>query len=242
MNTCFTRREFLRSLVGGGAALGLHLCNASSARAECNPITFHLEGDGWDGFNRRQIVSQAMWLVNERFLDQRIATNGYQVDGNNYNMHGNLWNITNLNSYFSGKGYADILWFQLAALRITNNRPRLFIQAEHRPQINALGWANIGLVEVKYSRERFDITGDFRIVLNTHFLGGAGHYSDPYYWAGTIAHEMLHNLGHLHSTDREDPRYSQCQLIAHERSVYYNGRYRRGLERPMVLCGGRWGG
>lgn len=103
-----------------------------------------------------------------------------------------------------------------------------------------MAWANTNVVKVKYSKGGYVIEGDFSIALNSWYLGGGEPYSDPNYWAGTIAHEMLHNLGHLHAENRGAADYSRCQLIAHERALYYDGKYRRGLERPAIVCGGRW--
>jgi hypothetical protein len=235
-----TRRQAIKLMAGGTTAAAIGVLFPNTARAEWNPIPFYLKGDGWDSYGRRQIISQAMYLINDRFLDPRIATNGYSVDGDAYRVEGYLWNTTNLNSYYTGKGYRDILWYQLGSLRQTRKRPELSIWAQYEPNLNAYGWANYNKVNVKFSKEGFVTDGDFVIALNTRFLGGGGFYSDPYIWAGTIAHEMLHNLGHGHLPNRNDPAYDRCQLIAHERAVYYGGRYKRGLNRPVILCGGRW--
>lgn len=238
MSAAMSRRKFFGACGASAAATGLLI--PQSAFAHDYPFDFYLKGDGWDSYGRRDIVRQAMSLINDRFAGVYTTTNGYEVEGDRYNMEGDLWDITNLNSYYSGKGYRDILWYQMIALRSTKTRPDLNIHAEYDKDKNAVGWANTNTVKVKFSKEGFVIEGEFNIALNTYFLGGGGHYKDPYYWAGTIAHEMLHNLGHLHLEKRDDPKYSECQLIAHERAVYYDAKYRRGLERPVVLCGGRW--
>lgn len=238
-----SRRAFLQHSLATVGACSLLLSNAPSVHAETHvPFEVELHGDGWDSYRRKDIIGQSLWLINHRFLDVKIIANGLSVEGGSYNQEGDLWNLTNLGSYNSRLGYADIILHQLVALRETANRPKLHIELAHRPNKQAVGWANTNLVQVKFNRDRYTIEGEFRIYLNSHFLGGSGHYSDPYYWAGTIAHEMLHNLGHLHITDRESSQYARCQLIAHERSLYYNGKYQRGMERPVVLCGGRWNG
>lgn len=238
-----SRRGFLQNSLATIAAGGLLFSGAPRAYAETHvPFEVELHGNGWDSYRRKEIIGQSLWLINHRFLDTGIIANGLFVDGTNYNMTGDLWNLTNLGSYKSFLGYADIILYQLAALRNAAKRPKLHIELAHKPDSQAVGWANTNLVQVKFTRETHTIVGNFHIYLNTHFLGGSGHFSDPYYWAGTIAHEMLHNLGHLHITDRESPQYDRCQLIAHERSLYYNGKYKRGMDRPVVLCGGRWNG
>jgi hypothetical protein len=41
----------------------------------------------------------------------------------------------------------------------------------------------------------FSIQGEFNVRLNQYHLGASGKDgSDPVYWGGIIAHEMLHNL------------------------------------------------
>lgn len=239
----FSRRSFLRRTLQATAASGIVLAGWAPLRAETHvPFEVKLHGDGWEAQGRKNIISQSLWVINRRFLDVQIIANGLAVDGNNYNQVGDLWRVTNLGAYKPQYGYADILLYQLAALREATQRPTLNIVLSDKPESNAVGWANTDLVRVKFKPETHTVEGEFKIHLNAQFLGGAGHHSDPYYWAGTIAHEMLHNLGHLHVADRESPQYDRCQLIAHERAVYYNGQYRRGLERPRVLCGGRWPG
>ena len=51
----------------------------------------------------------------------------------------------------------------------------------------------------------------FEIYLNQHFLQKTGIYKNENYWAGTIAHEMLHNLGHQHP-NASDSKYNQFQI------------------------------
>jgi hypothetical protein len=238
-----SRRSFLRKTLGVAAAGGISLAGLGRLRADTHvPFEVNLQGEGWDSHGRKTIIGQSLWVINHRFLDAKVIANGLYVDGTSYNQEGDLWQITNLGAHKPNYGYPDILLYQLVALRGAARRPTLNIILSHKPDSNAVGWANTNLVKVKFSAETHTVEGEFKVYLNSHFLGGGGHYSDPYYWAGTIAHEMLHNLGHLHVTDRESPQYARCQLIAHERAVYYNGNYRRGMERPVVLCGGRWHG
>ena len=44
--------------------------------------------------------------------------------------------------------------------------------------------------------------GDFDLEINTHFVNSGGRYNNAEEWASTIAHEMLHNLGHRHPEDQ----------------------------------------
>lgn len=233
-----TRRQAIKQLGGIAAALAV----PAVARADFNPIGYRLLGQGWGGGNRKEIIGKSMSILAGRFLDTAVTLNGYAVDGNNYRLADDLWDITNLNAWFTGKGYRDILIEQLSVIRTLpfEKRPAVNIWGEYKPEVKAYGWANINKVKTKFSKTGSSVDGEFVLALNTFLVGGGGHLSDPVFWAGTIAHEMLHNLGHLHIVDRNDPQYDRCQLIAHERAVYYGGKYRRGMNRPAVLCGGRW--
>jgi hypothetical protein len=209
-----------------------------SAADEYLPIDFDLKGEGWNRFGREDIIAKAMWLINRRFLATDILSNAYRVGGSYY-VTGDLWGITNLNSYYTGKGYGDLLWYQLQSLRIAREKPTLTITAYYDKDVNAVAWAHYNRVKVKYSRDGFTVEGAFEITVNTFYLGGADPYSDPYYWAGTIAHEMLHNLGHMHDKSNREAVYYDRQMIVFERAVYWGGRYRRGLRTPVIRCGGR---
>jgi hypothetical protein len=83
-------------------------------------------------------------------------------------------------------------------------------------------------------------SGSFEIEMNDSYVGNgqAGrHYARPEYWAGVIAHEALHNLGHAHLPSRSDAGYYLYQMILIEHLVMTNGRARYGDTNPTpVLC------
>lgn len=87
-------------------------------------------------------------------------------------------------------------------------------------------------------KERFK--GSFEIEINDHFVNNARvgrHYTSAEYWAGVIAHEALHNLGHGHPPRRSDQGYYQYQMILIEYLVMTNGQIRYGNDNPTpVLC------
>jgi hypothetical protein len=88
--------------------------------------------------------------------------------------------------------------------------------------------------------EGYKVTGKFEVTLNFKYLGAGGLNSDPWSWASTIAHEMLHNLNHAHPEPVNHPNYSRRQINAFTAALYYgNGRYRYGMRTPDVRCGGR---
>jgi hypothetical protein len=102
-----------------------------------------------------------------------------------------------------------------------------------------LARARLGIVNVALHRaDRY--RGTFVIEVNDHYLNNSSlgqHYAHPEYWAGVIAHEALHNLGHKHLPSRSDDGYYQYQLTLIEYLVMTNGKARYGDENPTpVLC------
>lgn len=70
------------------------------------PISYHFQGDGSTKHRRMSIIVEAMAIVSHRIFDLRILRNTYQEE-DRYFQAADLWKITNLNSYYSGKGYRD---------------------------------------------------------------------------------------------------------------------------------------
>ena len=68
----------------------------------------------------------------------------------------------------------------------------------------------------------------FHVEINGRHLGSRTGYAyggDPEYWAGVLAHEMLHNLGLRH----RDGEYDGTFIRSYQRAVQTNGRWRPGL-------------
>lgn len=234
MHMHVSRRQFLKWTTAGAVASAMAWW-PKLAQAGYFHLTYNLHGDGWDRFNRRQIVAAAMDLVGTMSYDS-VIRRSYRLSGTSYHLTGSTWERTNPNSYYTGLGYKDILWVQVANLANTRSRPVVHI---HPYYSNDFDWgkANYDLVSVKFSPGGFVVEGEFEIHLNFSRLGGGGNHSSPASWASVICHEMLHNLGHMHGTG--DYRNS-LQINALQQAVFEAGK---GSERIVAArhfrCGGR---
>jgi hypothetical protein len=83
-------------------------------------------------------------------------------------------------------------------------------------------------------------SGEFRIQVNDFYVNNrklGRHYADPMFWAGVIAHEAIHDLGHLHLKRRSDDGYYLYQLTLIEHLVMTYGRARYGMKNGTpCLC------
>lgn len=130
----------------------------------------------------------------------------------------------------------NLLWRQLYYLSLPNDAddttpafPDIHIRGQYAPpEMGKRGWlghAPLNKVSIVMTNGAVRQTGEFELTLNTYYLGRSEFYSDPNEWAATIAHEMLHNLGHRHDDSSVD--YESLQIIALDRAVKANGRYVR---------------
>jgi hypothetical protein len=83
-------------------------------------------------------------------------------------------------------------------------------------------------------RKTYRVTGDFRINVNTHWLNGKRASLDS--WAGVMAHEMMHGMGHMH--DKDEYR-DHLGINSVQQAVRTGGDYKRGGHRPVFRCGHR---
>ncbi|NNF00124.1 MAG: hypothetical protein HKN25_13970 [Pyrinomonadaceae bacterium] len=99
----------------------------------------------------------------------------------------------------------------------TGQFPKIYIYRRNiAPKKGSTGWlgyAYYDRVSVfwDYASRRWRRSGNFQLYLNQHFLRRNGIYKSSDFWAGTIAHEMLHNLGHQHP-NAKDKRYRTFQI------------------------------
>lgn len=188
------------------------------------------------------MLKKAVNLAVVRFQEERIRQNAYSqaryalVTGHAYRNSHLL--ASNENSW-------NLMWRQLYYLSLPNGPgdtgpafPDITITGVYAPpSMGSRGWlgrATYDTVSVYMSGRNVRQNGRFVIQLNTYFFNKSAYYANPDEWAATIAHEMLHNLGHRHDDARVD--YESLQIVAFDRAVKYNGRYVRTANKmPAFL-------
>lgn len=192
-NTLVSRRGFL------GAAAGLAGSCLLPSFAEASGYYRAIRYVPDQGFNQGQlaILGQAVNILAQRMLDPRMLAytrpryRYYQIHapGRRFN------NATEFEGWFHH--------IQMQTLRVCGF-PQLNLYGRSDPRGGWTGRAQIGTVTAEYASvsggpARHFTRGTFAVTLNTALLGGNTSWGrDPAYWAGTICHEMLHNLGHDH--------------------------------------------
>ncbi len=218
------RRSFLRT---GLALAGICALSERCAAAGDFTIGYKIH----DGFTEEEesILDKALQYLANRFTDVDVRRNCYRLDKNGYYLDRGVWAKSNLEEDDDYDGKHDLLRFQLIQLRVKGRDdefPRINILPDHE---RADWWGEASgdpyQVAVISSGSRFRTEGEFEIKLNRWHLGARGRGSDPEIWAAVMAHEMLHNLGHLH----EKGDYSNSwQMNVFENCFYCNGTYRGG--------------
>ena len=140
----------------------------------------------------------------------------------------------------------NLLFHQLYYLSLPNGArdvepafPDIYIYYGYEPrQSGEKGWlgrAPYDTVQIYWDgeAEEWRQKGSFKITLNNYFVAAGGRYSEASDWAGTIAHEMLHNLGHRHP-DSSDPNYSRYQINVLDAVVQNDGEDYKG-SHPTLL-------
>jgi hypothetical protein len=244
-----SRRQFLSGSVAAAAGLGSILMPATALADYHQPIKFELAGEHeWtDEYDRLAIIRKAMWIIDRRFLDvENVVQNVLDLptSRNGHSFQPGAW--SNLQPHYPALRNGDqLLWYQLLTIRKwmsppnPRSTPKLFIHSAYNNK-DAFAWAPYNTVTVEGDGEKYEVSGHFKVYINFRYLGGKGLDSDPWTWASTIAHEMLHNLGHMHPEQTSDTRYSRRQINAFTAALYYgNRKYRFGMRTPDVRCGGR---
>ena len=221
------RRNFLRA----GAAIGTtSLATTCLPKKSCwgqdfreDETAFSIDCEIQDGFStlEGEIIIEALQLVANRLTSPHIWQNMYELLGERgcYLADG-VWKRSNVGVT---KGYEryELLRWQLTNLRPTC--PVIHVVPYSKRGTSEWGRASLGrvaLVSTERGR-RVRIEGEFEVKLNRDWVGRSGPGSSPDAWAGLIAHEMLHNLGHRHHD------YShRWQINAFQQCVKFDGVYR----------------
>lgn len=188
-----SRRRFLGAVAG--LAGSLLLPASSEASGYYRAIRYVPD----HGFNRDQlaILGQAVNILAQRMLDPRML--GYTIPRYRYyQVHAPSRRFATARDF---EGWVHNI--QMQALRVCGF-PQLNLYGRPDARGGWTGRAPVGTVMAEYASvgsapARFFTRGTFTVTLNTALLGANTSYGrDPAYWAGTICHEMLHNLGHDH--------------------------------------------
>ncbi len=140
----------------------------------------------------------------------------------------------------------NLLFHQLYWLSLPNGPndttsafPDVYIRYAHEePAEGDTGWvarARYDTVTIYWDGDGWSSTGDskFVITLNNYYVAAHGVYSNAEYWAGTIAHEMLHNLGHRHPNS-SDPNYEKYQINVVDEVIQNDGYVYKGSRRTLL--------
>lgn len=231
MNT--NRREFLKTCISLSSVLFIpwdRLIGIQTEYAKAQnwarftqlpKMLYRLHGFNETTYGEETLIAKAMQLLQYRFFSKLILHNAYQHSGTNFNIQGGYWDACKLwKQAYMGK--SDLLQYQIKCLTSLRSFPDFNIHSFYKDS-DVLGQAEVARVKIIFDTPNyFFVNGSFNIELNRYHLGQSGEDSNPNRWAAVIAHEMLHNLGHLHG----DGDFSeQLQIIAFERAVYYNGSW-----------------
>ena len=225
MSTTFNRRRFFKSC----AATAIATTALWPARAHAaNKINYWMHGFDEGRYGEETLLRKAMNVLSARFQDRRVWQNVYDL-GPRYYIAGNV--MENSNLIDNEENCRNLLWHQVHILSLPNSPgndeppfPHVHLNAYHE-ESEVLGRAALNEVTIKYAgNNTYRQLGEFKVDLNRYQLGAGGEGSDPEWWAGTIAHEMLHNLGHKHE---ENDYTDEWQINVFKSAVVHNGYYRK---------------
>lgn len=188
------------------------------------------------------LLKKAVDLAVIRFQEERVRQNAYSQA--RYALV-TRYALSNSQLIGANENSWNLMWRQLYWLSQPNGPgdtgpafPDIEIRGVYAPPtMGSRGWlgrANYNTVSVYMSGRNVRQAGRFSIQLNTYFFNRSDYYANPNEWAATIAHEMLHNLGHRHDDARVD--YESLQIVAFDRAVKYNGRYVRTANKMPAFA------
>lgn len=196
------------------------------------------------GFTRdeRRLLEEAMAIFYRRFLSDEVL----HADDNCCFERARI----NVGDNFPFQDFNDFnlpsdRWLLLIQLNLLQTKvlgsgkvkfPKVRLNYQNVPEGKYLAQAYVGVMRVATGHDGF--AGKFELDVNAWYLHNArqADLSNPIYWAGVIAHELLHNLGHSHPQGRADADYYKTQLVVYEHALRANGQYTFGDEKTPVLC------
>ena len=246
MSIGMNRRHFLK--VSGATALALTTVGSGIVKA-ANTANYWTYGFDEETHGEETLVKKAIGIAVTRMQEVGIRRNAYDV-AKNYAITGEVMENSNLTNNDENKW--NLLWHQLHWLSQPNGTndkepafPNIRIRGIYDPvgKPHWVGKANYNKVIIRSVNGEVTQSGEFDVTLNRHFLGQPGVYSEPEEWASTLVHEMLHNLGHVHSgVANADVSSDVYQINAMNNAVLCGGYYKNPKYRwrsASHLCGGR---
>jgi hypothetical protein len=164
-----------------------------------------------------------MQIIANRLFKPEILQNMYQICGTSCESLGaRVWSESQLGNDPNYHGAYDLLRFQLMCLKMKSENgqfPTIHIYPIYeKSEMQAKG--TVGCISCISYGSTFSIRGKFEVKLNRFNLDASS--ENLTFWAGTIVHEMLHNLGHKHI---ENDYSNQWQINVFENCFIYNGNY-----------------
>jgi hypothetical protein len=252
------RRVFLNvpvSLILGLILFSYQPARGQSSTSSCTDAiaNWHRKSTGTNSY--RRWIDPKFNQVERRLIEDalRIAVNRLQQK-NIWEQVQELYDYASITRYsLTSAGLCDeadvkrnLLFHQLYYLSMPNGEhddepafPDVYIYHGYEPpQEGEKGWlgrAPYNTVQIYWDNKtkEWHQKGSFKITLNNYFVAAGGRYSEANDWAGTIAHEMLHNLGHSHPASN-DPNYSKYQINVLDEVVQNGGESYKG-SRPTLL-------
>ncbi|CAF2649924.1 unnamed protein product [Rotaria sp. Silwood2] len=187
-------------------------------------ITYTIH-DGFT-FSEKLIIEKALQIVANRSVKREIQENMYEICGEScYQLASGVWSRSQLSNHKNYHGPHDLLQYQLMCLKVKGEKdefPTIHIYPIYE-ESHILGRGEVGCVSFISHGSTFSTHDEFDINLNRYNLDAPGTNGlDPVFWAGTIVHEMLHNLGHRH----EAKGYNNIwQIDVFKKCFVHNGNY-----------------
>jgi hypothetical protein len=196
----------------------------------------------------RAFIKKALETAVERIQDKEV----WQTVKSNYGFaYPKAKTIINSGICNNIEARRNLLFHQLYYLsstdgiNATSEFPEILIHYRNLPPKRGengwVGYAYYNRVSIYWddSTRRWEQSGSFSIYLNKYYLDKQGIYKDVNYWAGTIGHEMLHNLGHQHP-DASSAKYQEYQINVLANAIRSFGQTfeatASGLEYPKHVC------